>query len=328
MKRLLVPFILIILLVSAFGCSENTLKTYKDAVKKTDEIKRGKLYSEMKITNDFNLEGLTPEQIKKINYFKEIEGSTEMTFDWEKGKLITRNYFNFGGMGFDSTFYKNGEEMFIKMPMMGKYLKINDLKEVENNAENNTEKNSDVPLSEESRQKIKKQWIKVLNEKDVLKGEDTVLSTPDGEVKVKHLTIKLNQNQIKNILNKWIDILSKDEKLKEFIDKNIEAEKDLFTIAKESIENSKIKEFTNNVYIDIDGYIIEEDVMIKIKFNNPKKGNVKEQEIDFQIRRWGIEKEQEFDFPKLTDENTLEEENIEQGVPFIFEDFIKKEGEK
>lgn len=47
-------------------------------------------------------------------------------FDDEKEKAIIRSYLNFGGLGYDFEVYINGEEVSMKLPVIGKYLKVDE----------------------------------------------------------------------------------------------------------------------------------------------------------------------------------------------------------
>ncbi|MTI68676.1 MAG: hypothetical protein FH751_00275 [Firmicutes bacterium] len=317
MKKILSVLLILILAFNLSACAKDDLNSYKKAVEKTDNISKGKTDFQFNLDTRFNEENLT---LEKMKYIKNIEMTSEYTFDLEKDKLIARNYFNFGGMGFDSTFYK-GKKSFIKMPMLGKYIEIDDLVSEENNKFNEV---SSI-LNDKTIKNIEKEWVNILSEDDVLQGKDTVINTPDGDVKVTHYKINVTDKQLKLYLKEIEKILLKDENFIEIINETYEIDienikKDL----KEFKSQFTIDKFKYDAFIDIDGYIINEDIDIEIGFDNTK--NIfKEMTINIKTKNWDIENKQEFNFPKLNDENTLDKENLNQGLPYMFEDILKGE---
>ncbi|EOC99562.1 hypothetical protein [Caldisalinibacter kiritimatiensis] len=338
MKKIVVFILTTFMVVSLIGCGKEDLQTYKEAVKKTDEITKGKTMFEIKLDNEFNTEGLSQEKIKKLNYFKTVETENHITFDWTQDKMIVRNYYNFGGMGFDTTIYVNGEDVYMKMPIVEKYISMSDMTGEKADIDNK-EKQPDImnQFYEKVLKSIKSKWTEILNKEDVVSGEKTILDTEDGRVKATHFTIDLTGEQIKTLLNESLDIVSENKDLiKEYIKitnaseenkQDIDLEEVLAEL-KQKVNQIEIKEFNYNAYIDIDGYIVQENIEFKIRFNDVKPGETEEITFNMNTENWSIEKEQEFNFPKLTEEDILSNENIEQGIPFIFEDIFNSNSEK
>lgn len=330
LKRILLILLSVILIVSLIGCKKNDFEDYIKSVNKTNEIRKGQQSMNFKINMDFNTKGLSNEEIKNMNYFKSFESQFNLTYDDDLKKTIGRNYFNFGGLGFDVTFYYDGEKSFIKMPIIGKYLVL-DEKFMDNySPDMNTDKEF---ISEETIEEMKKKWLSIVKREDVFAGKDSAMTTPNGEVKVTEYTIKLTGEQFKNLMIDSTDILLKDEVLRETIEEYIEksGEKDIdldidevLNDFREGMKESEIENLSYVAYIDIDGYIVKEEIRYNMKFTGNNFDKVNGFEYYLETNRWDIEKEQQFEFPELTKENTLDPDEIEQGVPFMFEDILEK----
>ncbi|WP_432407616.1 hypothetical protein [Wukongibacter sp. M2B1] len=334
MKRVLLFLLSVVFLISLAACKNDDFDAYIKAVNKTNEIKRGQQSKDLKINMDFDMEGLSDEEIKKLSYFKSLNSKFNITFDNDLNKSIGRNYFNFGGLGFDMTFYRNGEESFIKMPILGKYLLLDEslidtyLKDEE------IDKEEKKCISEKTIKELGEKWIDTIKRDDVFAGKDSVMSTPEGEVKVTEYTIKLTDEQFKKLLTESGDILLKDEKLKETIDEYVrrirEGESDFnFNDAisnfKEGIEESEFENLSYIAFIDIDGYIVKEIIEFSIRFRGQKYEGMNGFEYYLETNSWDIEKDQKFEFPELTKENTMDIDEIDKGIPFIFENLSDNE---
>jgi len=329
-KKLMIAILALVLAAALIGCSFDNLEGYKKAVEKTDQIKKGRTEGEFSLVMDFNTTGMTEEQIKELNYFKNIKGSFNVAFDDELEKGIFRYYLSLGGLGFDLDLFVNGEEIFMKLPVIGKYMRLNEMKK--NMADKQAEGESEV-ISGETQDAINEKWLGLLKREDIFKGKDTVLTTPDGEVKTTEYTIRLNDEQIKSLAEYSMDLLSKDKKLEEnyekYIRKNVEFLKDtplekLLSDMKENIKKYTVESFGYTAYVDIDGYIVNETVGITLEVDNAEPASVTRLSYELDIKNWDINKEQEFDFPALTDENTVDTENMEQNMPFKIEVLFNK----
>ena len=71
-KRVLVLMLTLGLIFSLVGCNTDSLKEYKKAAEKTEQVEKGQSTGEFKMTMDFNTEGMSPEDIKELNYYKDV----------------------------------------------------------------------------------------------------------------------------------------------------------------------------------------------------------------------------------------------------------------
>ena len=332
----------LILLMLLTSCNTNSLAEYKKASEKTDQIIKGQTAGEFTMTTEINPDRLTAEEIKELNYIKDMDGSFSVVFDDEKEKTIIRNYMNFGGLGYDFEVYINGEELSIKLPVVGKYLRIDE--EMMSEGEEYFDEGNQI-ISEETKKELTKRWLSLMNEEDVFKGKNIVLTTPDGEVKTTEYTINLDDEQIKTLLKDSAQILSEDEALKSFYEKNIcasaekiedeleqktgELEKKTFEEFLDDIvsnaENFKVDNFSYTAHVDIDGYIVNEIIDISLKAIDTEKEGIIGINYYLDIKTWDINKEQKFEFPTLTDENTIKTDEMKENMPTKIEDYFSIE---
>lgn len=332
MKKILIVLFTLLLALSLVGCKTDSLEEYKSASEKTDQIKKGQTSGEFNLVVDFNTEEMTSEEIKKLNYYKDMKGSFNASFDEDLEKLICRNYINLGGLGFDFDLYFNKDEMFMKLPVVGKYMKLDEIK-IYSNQDTKQDESPENIISAETIEAITTNWIALMKKEDVFKGNDIVLTTPDGEVKTTEYTIKLNDEQIKNLFINSVEIVSKDENFKEFyytMQKNIDSLdtsfEEMTTNINEWINEYYVESFNYTAYVDIDGYIVNENIELILKVNNEVKGSLSAINYKLDIKNWDINKEQNFNFPILTDDNTLKIDsldNMDNSETSLFENFFK-----
>lgn len=338
MKKVFVLLLTLLTLITILltGCNTDSLIDYKKAAEKTDGIIRGQTSAEFNTTTEINTEGMTDEEIREINYYKDMNGSFNVVFDAELKKEIYKIYLNLGGLGFDFDLFINGNEIFMKLPVVGKYLNFNDI-DFESTMNINEEK---IIISDDSVTAIGTKWLGLLKKEDVFKGKEIVLTTPDGEVKTTEYTINLNDEQIKKLFVDVVDIVYTDENLKSFYEEYIETKikenadsiDDLEDVTyekmldnmKENIDFYQVEKFNYTAYVDIDGYIVNEDIELIVKVDNSEQKRLTGFNFKLDINNWDINKKQEFNFPILNEENTFKMKD-EESMPNIMQDIFNKE---
>lgn len=102
------------------------------------------------------------------------------------------------------------------MPIIGKYLRIDDLLETEQPQE---------LFNAETLKSISNLWLSILNKEGVFRGEKIILTTPDGEVKATRYIISLRDDQAKKLAKETIGVIAKDNEIRKtfnnYIQKNI-----------------------------------------------------------------------------------------------------------
>lgn len=326
MKKILI-FILVLALivVTLTACNTDNLEQYKKAFEKTEQIKKGQSSGEISVKLDFNTDGLSVEDVKVLNNFKDMSGSFNTVFDDDAEKAIFKNYFNFGGLGYDFEMFINGEELAMKLPVIGKYLKINEMQQIE--AET---KGYDQIISDDTMKQIAEKWVGLMKEEDVFKGKNIIITTLDGDVKTTEYTVTLSSEQIKEMVLGSIEIASKDDKLQNFFNENITMkvnDKEKLTFEevlkgiRDNIDKFEIDSFKYTALVDIDGYIVNDNLVYSL-ISTDEKITLKRADYNQDIKNWDINKEQTFKFPVLNEENTLDTEGSED-VPSLMEDLFK-----
>lgn len=328
MKKIVAILLIAVIVLSLTACNTNNLAQYKKAFEKTDQITKGQLSAEFSTVMDYNTTGLSAEDIKELNYYKDMNGSFNVVYDEGAEKAIFRNYMNFGGLGYDFDLYINGDEVSMKLPVVGKYIKLNEIQNSVNIDEHGFEQ---TMVSEETLKAISDKWVGLMKEENVFKGKDIILTTPDGEVKTTEYTITLTDDQIKLFVTECVEIAQNDESLKQFFDNYIKVKindeelsfEETIKSFKENIKNYKVENFSYTALVDIDGYIVNEDILYSIK---AVKEDLLLRGTDFNLnlKTWDINKEQSFDFPVLTEENTIDVNNTEE-MPDMMKDLFKNE---
>jgi len=83
MKKLLSILLAVMLVLSLAACNTDNLTEYKKAIEKTEQITKGQFSSELSMIMDYNTDGLTAEEIKDLNYFKDMKGTFNAVYDDE-----------------------------------------------------------------------------------------------------------------------------------------------------------------------------------------------------------------------------------------------------
>lgn len=325
MKRIVCIALMLALMLSLTACNTNNLAEYKNALEKTEQITKGQTQVEFSSNVDINTEGMSAETIRELNYYKDMKGSFNVSFDEEAEKSIFRSYINFGGLGFDYDLYFNGGEIIMKLPVAGKYMKLNELNNP--SAAEESKLNGEI-ISESTMKAISEKWVELMNEENVFRGKDIILTTPDGEVKTSEYTIALSSQQIKSLFSDSADSISKDPDLKRLYDEYRAKENKLsfeesIKLLRDNAEKYSVENFKYVALVDIDGYIVSEDIEFHIKAAEESL-IIREVDYKLNVKNWDINKEQVFDFPVLNDKNTIKADNSEE-IPDVMKSLFDKE---
>lgn len=325
MKRILMAISVLMLVLSLAACNADNLGEYKKALERTEQITKGQMSGELSMALDFKTDGLSVEDIKELNYFKDMRGSFSSVFDKDLDKGIYRNYMNLGGLGFDYDVYANGNEIFMKLPVAGKYMKFY---KVQDSVNVNEREYSGQIISEETMKAITEKWVSLMKEEDVLKGKEIILTTPDGEVKTKKYTIALSSEQIKALAADSVEAASRDESLKRFYDEyagnvavNNKSFEEMIGYIKSNIQNYDVENFKYTALVDIDGYIVSTNIVFNIRAVDDTQV-FRGFDYSLSTKNWDINKEQTFDFPELTEENTVDS-NKKEEMPDLIKNLFK-----
>ncbi len=325
MKKIVCLALMPVLMLALTACNTNNLAEYKKALEKTEQITRGQTQVEFSSNVDINTEGMSAETIKELDYYKEMKGSFNVAFDEEAKKSIFRSYINFGGLGLDYDLYFNDGEIIMKLPIAGKYMRMN---EVNNPSAIEESKVNGEIISESTIKAISEKWVELVNEENVFRGKNIILTTPDGEVKTSEYSIALSSQQIKSLFSEVVDSISKDTNLKQLYEEyrakeNKKSFEDVIKLLRDNAENYSVENFKYVALVDIDGYIVSEDIEFHIKAED-KSLIIREVDYKLNVKNWDINKEQAFEFPVLNDKNSIKADNAKE-IPDVMKSLFDKE---
>ena len=92
-----------------------------------------------------------------------------------------------------------------------------------------------------------------------------------------------------------------------------------------SAEKFMVENLSYIAYVDIDGYIVNEIIDISLKTIDAEKEGIIGINYYLDIKTWDINKEQKFEFPTLTDENTIKTDEMKENMPSGIEDYFSIE---
>lgn len=308
MRRWIVVLLIISMAILG-GCqAETDLEAYMTAVEKTEGAVQGKSESRFVIDNQFNAEGLSIEEKRAMAAFERMEFDTYVRYD--ETRVQSDFYMNFGGVGFDAAYYQTGDLEFLKLPLVGKYMKLN-ASEMESVWDPQVMAIFD-PLGEE--------WMRMLREDNVFQGKRHVLATEDGDIKVTRFSIELDEQQIQGLVDLVAGILKENEKvLLEsgfFGDLSEEEGQRLVQAFADQAAAVRFDEFVFTADIDIDGYLIQDEFHGVISYGD---GDRVTSTVDVKTLYWGFHEEPDFSIPTPTEAEWIDETDPDVDPAFLME---------
>lgn len=308
MKRLWLSLGLTLLLLT--GCTSDALGDYQKASVETGKVSRGNLKIDLNLKTKFMTEGLTMAEMNDLSYFDEIEFSMNVLYDSSKEpkRAIAWNYYNFGGMGLDSVFYMNGQEMYMKIPIADGYVNLKDQAGEAQNLELFPEEGFNKVF-----EPIKEKWNEVLNQEDVFKGKKTYILTDKGQIKTTTYSIEASEEQLKAIgdtLIKTVEDQNLIEKLATEIGSDTNVDRAFYLEQMQSYMNKIVLVgFKGDAYVDFDGRLVKEAYTISLGLKDPKKGEPSTMDIAFVVEHLSLGEEQIFEFPIVQEDEWLDISN-------------------
>lgn len=327
MKKYLMLLLILILSLGLVACSGSALEHYRLAMEKTDNMSKASESLEIKVEAEYNTQGLDEDLLKIIESFQNITFTLKGGFDNELNKSKNSGYLNFGDFGYDFNVYGVEDKTYME-PF---FLNLKDHRYIEISMENFEKPEDDLPMG--MLEKISDKWDKIINEENVIKGEKVLVTTDDGEVKSSEFTINLNDEQLKEFLlyvielfeenEEYLNIMGKTTYIKEEVElsekEKEEIYKEAFEALKEFLRNSENLNLFYKAYIDVDNYVVQEDVRFSMDNNNDdaKSGELISLEFTMTNKYWNIEKDQELDFDLPSPESFIKlgDLDLEELIP-------------
>src|SRR6056297_855950 len=309
MKKITAVLLILLTTLFLFGCSQDYLQNYKEAVEKTESREFGKERISIKIENEFNEENISQEILEELNYLKDIQ--VEVTSSFNESQEESKAYIKYRGLGYDLTVFSSEEEVIIYVPMIGRYIQ---LKEENLGFDHNIK---DLEELEDLTSKIQKEWLNLLQKENVVKGKKDIMTTKDGDVKVDLYTIQPSEEQTRLFLKKIFALLRSEEKSLSKLVENENDDLDIVNII-DNIEEAvgKFEKITykNQAYIDIDGYIVKEYIDIVLEDYDPEPGSNSIISVNVEIENWENEVEQKIKIPEVDQEEIIDIDKINDDI--------------
>lgn len=298
------------------GCvgGEN-YKEYIDAANKTDEISKGAQKIEVNITNTFNEEALKDMNISDQKMFSALEQVTlniSSRFDHAKGQSLSSVYYVYQGLGTDIKLYqKSLDEMYLKLPFDSKMYQINqDIAKV--NQEQVDFKSLYLTIGRD--------WNNMLKSENIFRGEKSIITSEDGDVKATKFTVKPTSAQLIEFMGLLkSNVLSNDKMLMEYFG-SFQEKGSIDSVTFEKFVDAlfgsmTITHFEDVAYVNIDGYVIDEQIEIEIDYNNTSDFTnlLRHQKITIKSNHWDIEKKQDLDFSDLNQSEIVPIDQLTKG---------------
>lgn len=303
------------------GCSKNSYEALKAAQDKTEAAQTGVLDMKMTLKNELDTSTMDQEDLKMANYMKSIayEGST--TYDEAQDMAISESWINMGGIGFDFTYYGKGEEQYIHYPVLKKYI---DLKQM---AKSQSEKGlTSIPeLSPETQKALSEIWDKLESKETVKQVEETIVTTASGDVKATHYEVEASGEAVKAAILESQELIKADPAVKQWVEKQKEKSQDKEVQNMDfGIDQSlEIGDFNLSSYVDSDGYLIKEEVKVSVKGSGKENTHWLGSEYFMSITYSQLGQKVSLDFPSITPDMVMTEEELNKDMPAVFSDLFK-----
>lgn len=324
-----------IIILSAFllmGCEIDALNYYQEAVIKTGQVKHGKSDLDLNVELTFSDE-FKEAEADMVELLSEVNYQAKSVFNREKNLSIVRQYLGNDAFGFDTINYKNDGDDHIRVPFTGKFLKLDPESIVEGLDFSVYDEDA---ITAETEQAISKLWFDLVSEDDVVNLGDEVIDTPEGEVKVKKMVVSFSNEQIHDFLDDVLVLISEDDVFKEqvkkypmyyFEDKKLVETEDFKLDVETAIDSMRllfddiiVNEMKFVTYIDIDKYIVQHEYDVSLSFKGDIESLIEGISFTSRYQLFDLHEENEFDFPKIEDQDTITIDEILELLEFEITD--------
>ena len=312
-RRVGVCITVILISISLMGCmNEADYESYMTAVEKTDGIQKGVSEVNVKVESTVNLDlmnQLTPEEKKTFEQLENVAADFIRRYDNTKKQSMVDLFIMYNQLGTDIKLYQPSDsELYMKLPFLEGVFDMKDTMSYEQN---------DASRITNFTQEVASDWKAMLNVENIFVGEKTIIENEDGEVKSTKFTVKPTTAQLDAFMRnlRTAIIENKDDILVYLQEMQIvESDDELLDpdafvrLVNELFDAITITRYEETAYVDLDGYIIDEKVIIELRYESSDAVNFifNTQSIVIHHKNWDIEKDQQFDFEFLEQLERLE----------------------
>lgn len=286
------------------GCTGVALVDFKSALMKTVSIEKGQATGEMKLSfvvDDDTL--LDEEAIQKLQVLKDIRWQIEERYDDSKDAYKMEGTFSLGGIGLDFGYQKNGNDGFVRLPVVDKYIPLDEL---ETFIDSFLPDYKGVRVSDEAQRRIQNLFMESLKAENVFKGARTILETPDGNVKARLFSITFSPQQTTDLVKGALAILEDEPGMRDILPEAL--------LVKEMGHSIEFK-----AWVDADGYIIKDELVIMVELKNE---GIKAFNVTFETVRSHIGEDQDFQWVEPSADELVDAAVLEENLPATLKSII------
>lgn len=305
-------------LLSLTGCSTNGYEALIAAQEKTETATTGINDMKIQLDNQMDTSGMTPEQLKAINYFRSVGYEGTSQYDNSKELIVSESWISLGGVGFDFTYYGKGEEQYIHYPVLKKYI---DLRQMAKSQSANGM--STVTLTPETQKALGDIWSKLSTKESVQKVEETIVNTPEGDVKATHYDVVASGEAVKAAILESQKLLMEDSAVKAWLAEQQAKSPESRIEIQGMNEDLEIGDFKLSSYVDADGYLIREEVKVSIKSGSSTSNQWLGTDFTMSSSYSKLNQKLDIQYPDITPDQIMTEEELSKDMPAIFSDVIQ-----
>jgi hypothetical protein len=303
MKKTLI-IVLIVSLVLVAGCQSRDYGEYKDAVRQTSELERYEEHFRMDLKMDYDLEVIEDQEaVNRIGDMAEFSIELISKEDKGEGLVDSEAHVFYGGIGFDADYFVTEEGSYLSLPFIDKYIRIDSMEVEEFRPED-----YGLFVSDESMKAFQKIWLDTITDDEVFKGEEILVDTPDGKVKTSKYTIEISDEIFKRFLGEIAQVLMTDDIFMENLaNQDLPENFDMMKLL-EYIDSTTLDTFVQEVYVDVDGYIVKETMKIT---TTAEDEFFKGFDMEIQSELYKINQNIDFNFPQIDDYQIMTFEELD-----------------
>lgn len=329
-KVLLITAVLILTLIFT-GCAKSPKDELNNAFVKSNEINSQQTSLNINMNMDGGNLSNDPELQMAMSMFNNINMKIDSKIDEEKNE--SKIAMSIAGIMIEGEIFTDGEVVAIKYPLIGTMLGIGDkymLASVEDMEQNNgqlqsIDSNEMIELSKVSREALLSQ----ITEEEITVTKDVELETPEGSIKGTEYIINLPDKKTTGFLKQLIKNSLNNELLK---DKTVQflmqqalamgnsiTEEDINSNSDKVIDDTFKSENTDIIVdmkfiLDNKDYIRGGNTSLELTTTDPDTQDKVKLTMSMNQKVWNINNELEFETPEFTEENSIQMDEMENGI--------------
>lgn len=331
-KRIFTVLLILVFMTVIFaGCrGEDPAKKYVKALDNSSGIQRASSRTSFEFIMDLQQSKIRPADARAFEMYSNIRGYMTTKYDMEKSILFLDGHVDLKNLGFDFKIFDTGEKLIILLPMFSRYMIVD---------KKNFTGTQFVELSKVAgklRESNRDMISSSIKKGDIVKIEDRLISTPEGEIKSAMYDLNIENERVRQMFLTNLDILLKNREMEESIKLLIregsggtpltdEEVQKIYDILRnkfyEIIDRLEFEETAYRVSIDKDFYIRQKSFSYDFKYTLGGSEFIKGA-ADFKTMTWDIGKSPA-GLPELSEGSSFTVKSIGENTPKFYIDFFK-----